>query len=102
MKKFVSCMLVFVLFGAVFPAGAQEEIPFEPFVDENYKIQGYLPAGWADVGGGIYLRQADPDDPVLIALQSAQVAPDEMWAALLPQFQLTDVPEVLETYPTDA
>lgn len=101
MKSLISLVLLMLLLGAVFPIAAQDDIPFEPFVDENYKIQGYLPAGWADVGGGIYLRQADPDDPVLIALQSGQVSPDEMWAALLPQFQLTEVPEVVESYATD-
>ena len=37
----------------------------------------------------------------LVAIQSAQATPDQLWPALLPQFALDEVPEVTGTLSTD-
>jgi pimeloyl-ACP methyl ester carboxylesterase len=72
-----------------------------PVEDPLFGVKSVIPADWQEQGGGIYSRGTPPDDLALIAIQSAAVTPDELWPALLPQFALTEIPEVGGTHASE-
>jgi len=69
--------------------------------DPLYGVRSVVPADWQDAGGGIYTRGTPPDDPVLMALQSAPTDVAGLWQALLPQLALSDIPEASDELVTD-
>lgn len=68
--------------------------------DPLYGIRSVVPEAWTALGGGIHARGTPPDDPVLIAIQSAPVPLARLWPALLPQLALADIPEPVDRRPT--
>jgi dienelactone hydrolase len=62
--------------------------------DPLFGIATVVPQDWQGVGGGTYTRGTPPQDMALIAVQSAQARPDDLWPLLLPQFALDEVPAV--------
>ncbi len=78
------------------PGRSQRTVVLEPVLDEAYGLRSVAPAGWESAGMGVRLRGATPADQTLLALQSAPVAPEALWPALLPQLGLTTEPEPVE------
>jgi pimeloyl-ACP methyl ester carboxylesterase len=62
--------------------------------DPLFGIATVVPQDWQSIGGGTYTRGTPPQDMALIAVQSAQARPDQLWPLLLPQFALDEVPTV--------
>ncbi len=90
----ICCLLLAIpLAGAL----AQDDISLSPFIDESYGIQGLLPDGWTKSSAGLYQRRGNAADITLVAMQSAPLTPDDLFAALLPQFGLSEVPESIGT-----
>jgi pimeloyl-ACP methyl ester carboxylesterase len=84
------------------PSVATAQSPsLEPHEDPAYGLSSVIPSGWQRVGPGLYTRGQGASDPTVLALQSAPVDPDALWASLLPQFGLTETPEPLDTRETD-
>ena len=69
--------------------------------DPAFGVRSVVPTDWQDAGGGIYTRGTPPEDPVLMAIQSAPIGVDGLWSALLPQFALSDIPEAVGNLSTD-
>jgi hypothetical protein len=69
--------------------------------DPSFGVRSVVPTDWQDAGGGIYTRGTPPEDPVLMAIQSAPISVDGLWSALLPQFALPDIPEAAGKLITD-
>ncbi len=92
--------LCLALAATVTPVAAQE-IERRPVEDPLYGVASVVPADWQDLGGGIYSRGTPPDDIALIAIQSAAATVDQLWPSLLPQFALTEVPEITGEYHSD-
>jgi uncharacterized protein len=88
----IACVVALVL-AAVSPALAQDPGEGRPVEDELFGLRSVVPAGWTSLGQGIHARGTPPQDPALIALQSAPVPADTLWPALLPQLALSEVPE---------
>ncbi len=92
--------LCLVLVTTVTPVAAQE-IERRPVEDPLFGVSSVVPADWQDLGSGIYSRGTPPDDLALIAIQSAPATVDQLWTSLLPQFALTEVPEVTGEHSSD-
>ncbi len=92
--------LCLALVATVTPVAAQE-VERRPVEDPLFGVSSVVPADWQDLGGGIYSRGTPPDDLALIAIQSAPATVDQLWASLLPQFALTEVPEATAEYSSD-
>jgi hypothetical protein len=73
-----------------------------PVEDQQFSVSTVVPEAWTDYGGGIYTRGTPPDDPALIAIQSAATTPDQLWQRLLPQLALSEVPESTGEFTGDA
>jgi len=80
------------------PVLAQDTITLKPYTDKAYGISSVTPEGWQDAGRGIYRRAKSAADIVLIAQQSAPLAPDKLLTALLPQLGLTEAPTSVGGY----
>jgi uncharacterized protein len=81
---------------------AQGPITLVPFNDPAYGVEGLLPEGWAKAAPGIYMRGESQSDSAVLAVQAAPLSADELFTALLPQFGLTEVPDVSGETETDA
>lgn len=87
--------LVLSLALTLLPVGAvAQDEGYRTIEDPLFGITSVVPADWADLGGGTYARGTPPADLALIALQAAPASIDQMWASLLPQFLMSDVPDV--------
>ncbi len=69
--------------------------------DQLFGVTSVVPAEWGDLGGGVYSRGTPPEDLALIAIQAAPATVEQLWASLLPQFALTETPEVTGEYSTE-
>lgn len=78
-----------------------QDIERRPVEDELFGVSSVVPADWQDLGGGAYARGTPPQDLALIAIQAATATADQVWSSLLPQFALTEVPEVTGEYSSD-
>lgn len=74
-------------------AGDGTAVALRPVEDPGYGIRSVVPEAWQPFGPGIHARGRPPEDVTLIALQSAPLSADQLWAQLLPQLVLTEVPE---------
>ena len=95
-----ACALVAVGLGSDRGPGLDIDRP-RPVEDPLFGVSSVVPQDWQDLGGGAYARGTPPEDMALIAIQSAQAAPDELWPTLLPQFAIDEVPEVTGTLETE-
>jgi uncharacterized protein len=77
---------------------AAQEIERRPVEDELFGVSSVVPADWQDLGGGAYARGTPPQDLALVAIQAAPASIEQVWSSLLPQFALTEVPEVTGSY----
>ena len=77
---------------------AAQEAEYRSVEDPLFGVTSVVPAEWGDLGSGVYSRGTPPEDLALLAIQAAQATPDQLWASLLPQFALTEVPEVTGSY----
>ena len=77
---------------------AAQEIERRPVEDELFGVSSVVPADWQDLGGGAYARGTLPQDLALVAIQAAPASIEQVWSSLLPQFALTEVPEVTGSY----
>lgn len=95
--------LLLMLLLLVLPGMAQEaDIPLTAFEDNTFGIRGVVPDGWANIAPGLYRRGGDALDYTLIAQQSAPISADALITSLLPQLNLTEAPEPVDTLTTDA
>jgi hypothetical protein len=69
--------------------------------DPLFGVASVVPEDWQELGGGTYARGTPPQDMTLVAIQSAQAAPDQLWPALMPQYALQGVPEVTGALSSD-
>ncbi|MBZ0295553.1 MAG: alpha/beta fold hydrolase [Anaerolineae bacterium] len=86
----------------VLPVAAQEEITLTPFSNDTLAISGVVPDGWVNLAPGVYRRGTDATDITLIAQQAAPASADQVMTSLLPQLNLTEAPEAVDTLTTDA
>jgi uncharacterized protein len=100
--RFVKWLLIGCLLLATSAVFAQDTITLTPFTDEVFGIQGVLPEGWTKAGPGYYVRGQSATDAALIAQQSAPLPLADVLPSLLPQVQLTELPESAGTLETDA
>lgn len=75
-----------------------QDIERRPVEDQLFGVSSVVPADWQDLGGGAYSRGTPPQDLALIAIQAAPATIDQLWTSLLPQFALTETPEVTGEY----
>ena len=98
--KPLSFLLLLLLAAA--PAFAQDApadaVVLVPHSDEAFGIESVVPDGWTSAGNGVFVRQNSPDDPTLIAQQTAALHADALLNALLPQLALTEAPEPVDTF----
>jgi len=90
-----------VILRVVTMAQDAHDIERRPVEDQLFGVKSVIPADWQELGGGAYSRGTPPEDLALIAIQSAAATPDQIWPSLLPQFALTEIPEIGDTYSTD-
>ncbi len=92
-----------LLSGAPGSVAGQDEVPtgMRRVEDPLFGVASVVPRDWQDLGSGAYARGTPPQDMALVAIQSAQASPDELWAALLPQFALDQVPAATGDLATD-
>ncbi len=102
MNQIIRALLLVLLIVLPASARAQEAITLLPYTSEAYGIESVRPEGWTDVGQGIFARQRSDDDPVVMAQQSAPLAPDAVLTALLPQLLLDEVPVSVGTHQGEA
>ena len=69
-------------------------VDLRPVEDPLFGVSSVVPQDWQDLGSGVHARGTPPEDMALIAIQSAQATPDQLWPALLPQFAIDQIPEV--------
>jgi pimeloyl-ACP methyl ester carboxylesterase len=81
---------------------AQEPITLEPVTLDLYGIEALIPAGWSEAGPGLFARQANSEDGVLVAVQGAPLRVEGLLQALLPQLGLSEAPEAAGEVTTDA
>jgi len=93
--------LAVMALGVVTMAQDAPDIERRPVEDQLFGVKSVIPADWQELGGGAYSRGTPPEDLALIAIQSAAATPDQIWPSLLPQFALTEIPEIGDTYSTD-
>ena len=93
----LSLCLSLVLTAAV----TAQDSEYRTIEDPLFGVTSVVPADWEDLGGGIHARGTPPADLALIAIQAAPATVDQLWASLLPQFALTEVPDVTGEYATD-
>ncbi|MEX1334459.1 MAG: alpha/beta hydrolase [Candidatus Limnocylindrales bacterium] len=97
MRRSAALLLALSLVLAPAAAGAQDE-GYRTVEEPLYGVTSQVPEGWQDLGGGSYARGTPPADLALIAIQSAPATIDRLWASLVPQFGLSDVPDVSGAY----
>jgi hypothetical protein len=72
-----------------------------PFVIEELGIQGIIPSGWIEVGGGEYNRRASTlDQTTLVQTTLPDTAMDEAVGFAAAQLGLEELPESIGTYRT--
>ncbi|MGD8485117.1 MAG: alpha/beta fold hydrolase [Chloroflexota bacterium] len=101
MSRLWAAILSLVLVVASAAATLAQDIERRPIEDPLFAVSSVVPADWQDLGGGAYSRGTPPADLALIAIQSAPVTVDQLWPSLLPQFALTEVPQVTAQYSSD-
>ncbi len=101
MKHVLSMLALVVLLALPLTVTAQEAIPLEPVTIDAFGITTIVPAGWTEVGPGLYARASSPTDGALVALQSALIRADGLLQAILPQLGLTEAPEPVGEITTD-
>ncbi len=84
------------------PVLAQDDLTLVTFTDNAFGISGMIPEGWTNIAPGVHARQSGLVDPTLIAQQAAPVSGAQLWASLLPQLGLQEVPESTATLETEA
>ncbi|MBI5670615.1 MAG: alpha/beta fold hydrolase [Chloroflexi bacterium] len=103
MKTLSRWLMALLLFTLATAALAQDDaITLTPFTNPSYGIQGMIPAGWQDMGRGLYGRSPATQDVTLLALQAVPAKADQVLQSLLPQLLLTEAPESVGTRETDA
>lgn len=94
MRRLAALFFSFALaLGFTGAAVAQDE-EYRTVEDPLFGVTSVVPSEWQDFGGGTYTRGTPPADLALIALQSVPATADQLWAGLLPQFMLAEVPAV--------
>jgi len=78
--------------GAVAQSPSPAPVVLEPVTESGYGVSSVVPAGWKSVGPGLHARGSTATDPTIIAIQSAPLAPKDLWPALLPQLKVTQTP----------
>lgn len=103
-RRAAATVLVLCIAMAGLTSSTLAQLPNEQRIIEDplFRVTSVIPADWGDQGGGTYARGTPPDDPALIAIQSASASLDQLWSALMPQLALTEIPESSGTYRTES
>ncbi|MCA9880423.1 MAG: hypothetical protein KC442_21660, partial [Thermomicrobiales bacterium] len=75
----------------IFGARAQDTITLQPYQSPDGAFSGVVPEGWDSLGNGLFSPGGTGE--VVLAEQTAPLAPADMLASLLPQLLLTAPPE---------
>lgn len=98
MAWIIRALLLVALLASSASARAQDAITLLPYSSEASGVESVVPEGWTDAGQGIFARQLDAGDPVIIAQQSAPLPPAAVLDSLLPQLALAEAPESVGTH----
>jgi pimeloyl-ACP methyl ester carboxylesterase len=98
MRRIPAALLSIALVFAVTAGALAQELERRPVEDQLFGVSSVVPADWQDLGSGTYARGTPPQDLALIAIQAAPATIDQLWASLLPQFALTEVPGITGEY----
>jgi pimeloyl-ACP methyl ester carboxylesterase len=74
----------------IFGARAQDAVTLQPFQSAGGEFSSVVPEGWGDLGNGVFSPGGTGD--VVLAQQTAPVAPESLLASLMPQLLLTEPP----------
>jgi pimeloyl-ACP methyl ester carboxylesterase len=74
----------------------EEEVLWEAFENEDFGIQGLVPAGWDEVSSGIFARASSPTDLTVLLMQAAPVSASEILNSLAAQIDVEEIPESLD------
>ena len=84
------------------PALASGPIALERIEDAAFDLATVVPQGWRSIGPGTRARGTSLEDLTILAVQSAPVAEEDLWAVLLPQLFMTEIPPVTDERTTSA
>ena len=101
MRRLLALFLSLCLVLLATTAVAAQDPQYRSVEDPLFGVATVVPADWQDGGGGIYSRGDAPGDLAILAVQSAPATVDQLWGSLLPQFALTEVPDVTGQYGTE-
>jgi pimeloyl-ACP methyl ester carboxylesterase len=101
MRRLSSLFLSLCLVLLATTAASAQDQEYRSVEDPLFGVSTVVPADWQDGGGGIYSRGDAPGDVAILAVQSAPATVDQLWGSLLPQFALTEVPDVTGQYATE-
>jgi len=80
-----------------------DDIELEPFADKEYGIRGDLPAGWAKVGPGRFMRLNSKGDLAFLWMAKLPNMPlDQHLAPRLQRLGIDELPEIIGRYATPA
>jgi pimeloyl-ACP methyl ester carboxylesterase len=80
-----------------------DDIELQPFTDKAYGIRGVLPAGWANVGPGLFVRLSDKGDLAYLLINKLPNLPlDQHLTPRLQRLGLDALPESSGHYETAA
>ena len=77
----------------VVPRAAEVDITFEPFIVEEYGLEGIRPAGWTEVAIGAWARASNPADPAAFIVETVPLSADELLGIIAGQAGLNALPE---------
>jgi pimeloyl-ACP methyl ester carboxylesterase len=100
-RRFFTIVISLALALGAITGVAAQDTEYRPIEDHDYGVRSVVPAEWQDAPGGTYSRGTPPEDLARITIQSAAATADLIWGALLPRFQLDEVPELTEVYGTE-
>ncbi len=85
------------------PAAAQDGIDLVPFSSDTFGVEGVLPAGWSEVGPGVYARGAGAADLTSLIIQAAPgMTAEALTNVLLRQLGIASLPDSTGTLATEA
>ncbi|GAB4531443.1 MAG: hypothetical protein OHK0046_52230 [Anaerolineae bacterium] len=100
-----SITLLLLVLLTIAPLTAQEDeggVTLEPYTDDTFNLEGFIPSGWENAGPGTYVRGTPPTDFAVYLAQAITGTAADFQQLLTPQLGLTSFPEPTDTLETDA
>lgn len=99
MRTGLHALVMVSLFAAMLPifsARAQDSVTLQPYQSPDGLFSGVAPEGWEALGNGVFSPGGAGE--IVLAQQTAPLAPNDVLASLLPQLLLTEPPESSGTH----